>query len=452
LPYLKATFFKIYSEYFTEGVADNYEVYRYVNYGRLRIIGGFRLSMNITILSLIFPPETGSSRRIGELCEYLAAQGHHVHVITGFPSYPTGILYPGYRKKLLARNRLNEFQEITRVWLYTSTNRSSSLKRIVHYVTFSFMAMIGALTGKKPDVIYVVSHPYFLGLTANAIRFLRGGRIVLDVQDSWPEAPIALGYIKWPWLVRLLVWTEKKVYRSSDLILTLAPEMAEHLVARGAEARRVKVIYNWVDHERYAPMDGSDLRRRLGMDGMFVLLFAGNIGKPQGLEVVIGAAGITANTGNIRYVIIGDGAEKRSLEELVQARGLTNVIFLPSVPETEIIEYLSMADALLVHLKKAPHRMGIVPSKLQVYMACGKPILLGADGAPARIVREASCGVLFEPDHPQGLATAVQTLSTADKREREAMGSNGRDFAMRHFDLKSQCALSESLIADLMRT
>jgi colanic acid biosynthesis glycosyl transferase WcaI len=407
--------------------------------------------MNITILSLIFPPETGSARRVGELCDYFAAQGHHVHVVTGFPTYPKGILYPGYRKKLLSHNRLNEFQDITRVWLYTSTNRSSSLKRIAHYVTFSFMALFGALTGKKPDVIYIVSHPYFLGLSAKVIRFLRGGKIVLDVQDSWPEAPIALGYIKWHWLVRLLVWTEKIVYRSSDMISTLAPEMADHLVARGAEARKIKVIYNWVDHRQYAPVDGSNLRRRLGLDGMFVVLFAGNIGKPQGLEVVIGAAEITAKKNNISYLIIGDGAEKRHLEELVQARGLTNVLFLPSVPETEIIEYLSMADALLVHLKKAPHRMGIVPSKLQVYMASGKPILLGADGAPARIIREASCGVLFEPDKPQGLATAVQTLSTADKKEYESMGSNGRNFAMRHFDLESQCALSESMIADLIR-
>ncbi len=273
--------------------------------------------------------------------------------------------------------------------------------------------------------------------------------MVLDVQDSWPEAPIALGYIKWKWLVGLLVWAEKIVYRSSDLVITLSPEMAKHLVTRGAEASKVSVVYNWVDHDRYCPVDGGELRRRLGLERAFVVLFAGNIGKPQGLEVVLGAAAITRGNENIRYVIIGDGAEKRRLEELAASGELSNVLFLAAVSETEIIEYLGMADALLVHLRRAPHREGVIPSKLQVYMACSKPLLLGAVGAPARIAEEASCGVVFEPDSSRGLANAALTLSAVPKAERDAMGRNARDFAMRRFDMASQCALTLSFISDL---
>jgi len=406
--------------------------------------------MNITMLSLIYPPETGSARRVGELSDYFAAQQHTVHIVTGFPTYPKGVVYPGYRKKLMSRERLSAHKEVTRVWLYTSPDRTGSIKRIIHYATFSFMALFGALAGKKPDIIYVVSHPYFLGLTAKALRFLRGGKIVLDVQDSWPEAPIALGYIRWQWLIRLLIWTEKIVYRSSELISTLSPEMAEHLVARGADAGKVRIVYNWVDHNQYAPVDGSSLPKRLSIDEVFCLLFSKNIGKPQALEVVIGAAEITARE-NICYVIIGEGAEKQSLEQNARAKGLTSVMFLPAVPEAEIIEYLSMADALLVHLNKAPHRRGILPSKIQIYMACGKPVLLGAVGAPSRIVEEASCGIIFEPDSPEGLAAAARKLATAGTEKRDAMGRNSRAFAMKYFDLKEQCAASLSLLAELGR-
>lgn len=402
--------------------------------------------MNITILSLIFPPETGSARRVGELAEYYSSKGHNVSVVTGFPTYPKGSLYPGYRKKLIAKEQPSDLLTIIRVWLFTTIHRASTVKRLFHYGSFTVTSLLGAIFGKRPDVIYVVSHPYFLVLTAKVVRFLRGGKIVLDVQDSWPEAPIALGYIRWQWLIRLLEWSEKIVYRSSDLILTLSPEMLDHLIERGAEKDKTKVIYNWVDHGKYAAKDENKLRTSLGLDGAFVLLYAGNIGKPQGLEIMIEAAELTRDYQDICYVIVGDGAEKPALEESATSKGLGNIRLLPSVSETEIVEYLSMADALLVHLKRAPHRRGVIPSKLQVYMAVGRPILLGAVGAPARIVKEASCGINFEPDDPLSMTRAVLSLYYASEKQRESMGYAGRAFAVRNFDLERQCGLSEKLM------
>ncbi len=406
--------------------------------------------MNILMLSLIFPPETGSARRVGELADFFAGKGHDVSVVTGFPTYPQGALYPGFRKNLIRREQLSEKLSVTRVWLYTTPKRFSTLRRLVHYGTFTVSSFFAMLTCKRPDVIYVVSHPYFLGLSAILLRLLRGGKIVLDVQDSWPEAPIALGYIRWQWLIRMLVSTEKYVYRAANLISTLSPEMASRLIFRGAEPEKVETVYNWVDHRRFSPVDGGALRSRLGLDGLFVVLYAGNIGKPQGLDVVISAAGIVQDSAKIHYVIIGDGAEKRTLQELARSHGVTNVSFLPAVPESEIIDYLGMADALLVHLTKAPHRSGVIPSKLQIYMAAGKPILLGAVGASARIVADASCGVVFEPGSPEGLAEAAQRVAATTPEERQALGMTGRAYAMQHFDLTAQCSRSEQLIAELI--
>lgn len=405
--------------------------------------------MNITMISLIFPPEMGSARRVGELAEHYANRGHNISVVTGFPSYPKGCLYPGYRKKLMSKEKPGKLLTVTRVWLYTTKDRASTVKRLIHYGTFTVTSFFGAVFGKRPDVIYVVAYPFFLALTATCIRFFRGGRIVLDVQDSWPEAPIALSYIKQRWLVRFLEWTEKLAYRLSDMIVTLAPEMAAHLKNRGADERKTKFIYNWVDHRRYKATDGSGLKRKLGLDGAFVVLYAGNIGKPQGLDVVVKTALMTKDYEDVRYVIVGEGAEKERLAELTASKGLSNVLFLPAVPEIEIVEYLGMADALLVHLKRAPHRWGIIPSKLQIYMACGKPVLLGAEGASARILSEAGCGVVFEPDNPESMANAVLSLFFCSEKDRKAMGISGRDFAIRHFDLETQCSLSEGMIAAL---
>jgi colanic acid biosynthesis glycosyl transferase WcaI len=407
--------------------------------------------MNITILSLIFPPETGSARRVGELAEHYAHQGHNVTAVTGFPTYPKGTLYPGHSKKLLLRERLRERLVLTRVWLYTTPRRESTIRRLLHYATFTITSFFGACVSNKPDVIYVVSHPFFLGLTAMLIRLFRGGKVVLDVQDSWPEAPIALGVIRQRRLVGFLVWLEQVVYSGADAIITLSPEMAENLVNRGADAAKLRVVYNWVNLQRYAPMEDSALRRRLGLEGEFVILYAGNIGKPQGLDTVIEAARMTANDAAVRYVIIGDGAEKENLRLLANSYGLTNVLLLPSVSEEEVVTYLGMADALLVHLTSMPHRRGVVPSKVQIYMGIGKPLLLGAVGAPARLVTDAGCGVVFEPDNPQELARAVLRIKAATEPERREMGQMARRYAELHFNMMTQCTRNEAVITTLVR-
>ncbi|MCD4652969.1 glycosyltransferase family 4 protein, partial [bacterium] len=407
------------------------------------------VGMKITILSLIFPPETGSARRVGELVDSFAEKGHDVTVITGFPSYPEGKIYHGYNKTLLKKEKFENGVTLIRVWLYTTTQRYKMFKRLLHYISFTVSCLLGSMYSEKPDIIYVVSHPYFLGFSAKLIKILRGGKIVLDVQDSWPEAPIALGYVPWKWLAKFLEYTEKMVYSIADLVLTLSPEMSQHLIKRGASSEKIEVVYNWVDHSQYAPLNTSDLRKKINLVNSFLLVYAGNIGKPQGLDVVLNAAEITRKNKIIKYIIVGDGAEKNKLQKKANNKKLDNVVFLPRVSESEVVEYLSMADALLVHLNRAPHRFGTVPSKLQVYMASGRPILLGAIGAPFRLIKEAECGLCFEPDDAMDLSVAIKKLMGLSISERESMGKSGRLYAMQNFDMENQCSRTEKLISEL---
>jgi colanic acid biosynthesis glycosyl transferase WcaI len=406
--------------------------------------------MNISIITLVFPPETGSARRIGELSLFLAQQGHHVSVITGYPSYPMGTVYEGYRKRILHKSRWKDAVDLYRMYLYTSSKRQMFTHRMLHYLSFTVSAAIGGLFTATPDIVYVVSPPYFLGLAGWIIARLRKSHIAFDVQDFWPEAPIALGYIKNPLAIRISLAIEKFIYSQSDIIFAVSDIMKQKIVKRGVNEKKVLPIYNWVDLKTSESDSRDSQRKRLHLEQKFIVLFAGNIGQAQGLEIVIDAANLLRNQPDISFVILGDGMERSRLQQKSRNLALNNVIFLDPVQESMVPSYLGMADVLLVSLAPAKHREAAIPSKLQVYMANGKPVLASVAGATAKLISSAGCGIVVPPKNPNNLAKGVLTFKALEPAALSKLGSAGRMFAEAHFDKDKQCAFIEQYLARLV--
>jgi len=391
------------------------------------------MATRILLLTQWFDPEPTFKGLV--FARELVAQGFEVEVITGFPNYPGGKLYPGYRVKLIQREVIDGVR-VTRVPLYPSHGQGG-LGRILNYVSFAATSLLYGLFGaRKPDVIYAYHPPLTVGMSAALIRMFRRVPVVYDIQDMWPDTLRATGMFSNERALRLVSRVCDWVYRRSDQIVVLSPGFKRLLVERGVPASKIEVIYNWCAEEMVctgevvAPAGFPDASR-------FRLLFAGNIGKAQALDAVVEAAAILKQQApDVALVCLGGGVDAPRLIALVNERELSNVTFLPGVPMAEVGPYLASADALLVHLKKDPLFTITIPSKTQAYMAAGKPILMAVEGDAAQLIREADCGVVAEPENAQSLVDACMALAALSAQEREQMGARAASFYQRELSLK----------------
>lgn len=365
----------------------------------------------------------------------LVSQGFEVEVVTGFPNYPGGKIYSGYKIKPLQREVIDGVQ-ITRVPLYPSHGQSG-LGRVLNYISFAATLLTYSLfRAKKPDVIYAYHPPLTVGIAAALVRFFRRVPVVYDIQDMWPDTLKATGMFSNEKLLNVVSRVCDWVYSNVDQVVVLSPGFKRLLIERGVPSQKIDVIYNWCAEDMMRATSSVPPANFPGAS-KFRILFAGNMGKAQSLETVITAAQLLKEQASqVSFVFLGGGVEVSRLEALARDKGLDNVVFLPAVPMQEVGAYLSSADALLVHLKKDPLFTITIPSKTQAYMAAGKPILMAVDGDAADLVRGAGCGVVSESDNPQALADAVFSLLRMTVPEREQMAENGRVFYQKELSLR----------------
>lgn len=385
--------------------------------------------MRILLLTQLFQPEPAFKGL--PFAKGLAAMGHHLEVVTGFPNYPQGRLYPGYRVRMTQRESIDGIS-ILRLPVFPSHDESA-LRRTASYLTFgASAALLAPLQITPPDVIYVYNL-ITLGLASRLARWLHGCRIVLDVQDIWPESVSSAGMIKNRWLLRPLgQWCDWE-YRRVDHLTVLSPGFKHRLVDRGVSEGQVDVIYNWCDETK--PNMDEEERRRLrkahGFEGRINILFAGNIGKAQALEVALAAAvALRHRQPRVLFTFLGDGLDVERLKAL--AHGMENVQFLPRCGRPEAMRLISIADAMLVHIKDDPLFAITIPSKTQACMYAGKPILMGVRGDAADLIRKSAAGIVFQPENADSLVAAVEALIKMPDSERVAMGIRGRTYYDEH--------------------
>ena len=385
----------------------------------------------VLILTQWFDPEPTFKGLV--FARELVRLGFEVDVITGFPNYPGGRLYPGYKMRWVQKEVL-EGVNVVRVPLYPSHDKGAK-GRVLNYISFAASSFLyGLLFARKFDVIYAYHPPLTVGVTAVLLKLLRRARVVYDIQDMWPDTLRATGMFSNERALRIVAAACDWIYKRVDHIVVLSPGFKRLLVERRVPDSKIEVIYNWCDEQSMSVREATP-PPAFPVSG-FRVLFAGNMGKAQALPAVIEAAEILASEGiDASFVFLGGGVEVDNLKSLAAGKKLANVTFLPPVPMSEVGAYLSSADALLVHLKKDPLFSITIPSKTQAYMSAGKPIIMGVDGDAADLVLDAQCGQVAEPENARSLAEAVKALMLSTKDQQHAMAQRGRSYYLERLSL-----------------
>lgn len=391
------------------------------------------MAVRVLLLTQWFDPEPTFKGLV--FAKELVRQGFEVEVVTGFPNYPGGKVYPGYRIKTLQRELIDGVH-VTRVPLYPNHDQSA-IKRVLNYASFAASALVyGLFVAKRADVIYAYHPPLTVGITASLIRLLRRIPVVYDIQDMWPDTLRATGMLNNPRALGVVAAVCRWVYRRVDHIAVLSPGFKRLLVQRGVPEVKVDVIYNWADEAALAAPTGQLPAAFPGPD-RFRIVFAGNMGKAQALGAVLDAAAVLQARGSrVSFVMLGGGVEVGPLKAQAAQRQLGNVIFLPAVPMAEVGAYLNAAEALLVHLRKDPLFEITIPSKTQAYMAVGKPLLMAVNGDAADLVRQSGGGVVAESENAEALAASAQALADLAPAELHAMGQKAQHYYREHLALQ----------------
>ncbi len=277
--------------------------------------------MRVLLLTQWFDPEPTFKGLV--FARELVRQGFDVEVVTGFPNYPGGKLYPGYKIRPIQREMIDGVR-VTRVPLYPSHSQSG-VGRVLNYISFAAAAFVYGLFGaKRPDVIYAYHPPVTVGIAASLIRLFRRVPVVYDIQDMWPDTLRASGMLLNPRLLAIVGWICKVVYRAVDHIVVLSPGFKQLLIERGVPERKMDVIYNWCDEASMGNPTG-DIPDDFPGSERFTIVFAGNMGKAQALDAVLDAAKIVQNkTGRICFVFIGGGVEVDGVKKCGISSGSTD--------------------------------------------------------------------------------------------------------------------------------
>lgn len=391
------------------------------------------MAVRVLLLTQWFDPEPTFKGLV--FARELVNRGFEVEVVTGFPNYPGGRIYPGFSMRLIKKEVIDGVR-VTRLPLYPSHGQSG-VGRVANYMSFAATSLLYGLFGaKRPDVIYAYHPPLTVGIAAVFIRFFRRVPVVYDIQDMWPDTLRATGMFSNEAALNVVSKVCNWVYRHVDQLVVLSPGFKRLLIEREVPEKKIEVIYNWCAEDQITAAT-YEIPDGFPNDSRFRVLFAGNIGKAQALDSVLDAAKILQLRGKTMvFVFLGGGVEVKRLEQRVNDEGLNNVVFLPAVSMAQVGNYLSSADALLVHLKKDPLFTITIPSKTQAYMAVGKPLLMGVDGDAADLVAHSGCGHIAQSQNPEALVEAVEKLMNATPAELNTMSEKGRDFYRANLSLR----------------
>jgi glycosyltransferase involved in cell wall biosynthesis len=404
------------------------------------------------MLTQFYWPEIRTApMNLAALAEDLQDRGNDVTVITGFPNHPFGRIYEGYRIKLWQWDNVRGVK-VLRLPLFPD-HSLSLIQRAVNYSSFALSAtLMGSFLTRrlKADVIFVYLPPLTIGIPAAFLSSLHHAPIVYWMTDLWPENLIAAGVQLKPFIYNFIRHIENWVYSQGKVICLNSPGLIDNLMDKGVNRKKIDVVPDWADENIFFPTKyDEELARQFGLSGKFNVIYGGNLGKVQGLEVVVEAAQSLQDLEDVQFVFIGDGTESEKLKKMVFECTLRNVIFIPRQPPEQIRRFFALADVLLVHLKREPVFEMQIPSKIIAYLACGRPILCAVHGVAAKIVQDASAGVSCPSEDSLALSTQVRYLYEMPCSELEKMGQNGRQVYLAKYTRKIQVSRVESILKEV---
>jgi len=404
--------------------------------------------MKIGILSQWYDPEPGPAAIPGVLAREFAAAGHEVHVLTGFPNYPTGRLYAGFRQRLRSTTT-SDGVTVTRVPLWTSHD-SSALGRVLNYASFALSATVaGARTISRCDVVWVYNSPVTVALPL--LVHTRGGRIpyFLHVQDLWPDSLIEsgmfpggrIGRVAIAAIRRLVALTERRARR----VGVISPSVVDLVLERNPRMRREGLEYvpNPTDEALFTP---QAVRTRTAGEPLTVM-YTGAVGEVQGLEGVIRA--VAASDSDVRLLLVGDGIALPRLRALVDDLATDRVEFLGRVPKEQVPELMARADVHLVSLATSEFLAHTTPSKIASLLASAVPVLGVIAGDGARLIDDSGAGVTAAPGDDASLRRALDGLGSLSSEELHSRGEAGRRYYDRHLSARTAAS---TIVSSLLTT
>jgi colanic acid biosynthesis glycosyl transferase WcaI len=385
--------------------------------------------MKLLILCPHFAPDVAPTGEVmTSIAAALADRGHELHIVTSLPWYREHRVEPGWGGRLWRTERTS-WGRITRLHPFP-TDKTNIPARAVAFAGFTGLATIAGLVARgRPDAVMVMSPPLPLGVAGWLAAASRRAPFVFNIQDVFPDVAVELGAITNPRVIAAASWLERFLYRRSDAVTVLSEDLRDNVARklRGHRPDRVEVIPNFVDTVRIAPAERENsYRAEYGLGGRTVVMYAGNVGLSQSLDLVVEAARRHRGRDDLVFVINGGGS---ALEDLRRdASDLENLRFVPMQPRERLPEVLAAADLHLVPLRTGLARSS-VPSKLYSILAAGRPVLASVDAGTevAMTIERAGAGVSVPPEDPDAFCGALDDL-LADPDRREAMGGSGRRF------------------------
>jgi len=401
--------------------------------------------MRLAYLSHYFPPETNApAARVHELSRALVRLGHEVHVVTGQPNHPRGIIFPGYRAAEYRREHVDGIV-VHRVPTLPAANRGILLRGLGYAAVPTAQVALGLAFFKKlppVDLVLATSPQIFTGLAGLALARLRRVPFVLEVRDLWPESIVSVGAMRagHP-VIRGLEQLEHLLYRSAAGIVSVTDSFVAHFVAHGVPAERIAVVKNGADLDLFDPdTPPTPLRARLGIPAdALLVMFCGTIGMAHDVGLLARAAAILPADLPAHFVIVGDGAGREALAAEITALGVGDrVHLLPAVPRQAVPGLLASADLSAIVLRDSPTFAGVLPSKIFEAMAMRTPILLGVRGEARALVEKAGAGLFFTPGDPRELVATLRAFAMLGAPGLLAMGDAARSHALTHHDRTRQ--------------
>ncbi|KAA0232968.1 MAG: D-inositol-3-phosphate glycosyltransferase [Acidimicrobiales bacterium] len=407
--------------------------------------------MNIVVICPHFAPDLAPTGEVmTRIVEELAARGHRLHVVTSLPWYERHRIEPGWEGSVVRHDEV-PWGVISRVHPFP-TDKTNIPARAAAFGGFTALTtFVALLTRLSPDVVLAMSPPLTLGVAGWLAARRHRVPFVFNIQDVFPDVAVELGAITDRRVISFARWLERFTYFRADAVTVLSDDLRENVAAKLAGDRpdRVVVIPNFVDTDRIAPgSPDNDYRGEFDLSGKRVVMYAGNVGMSQSLDLMLEAAATFTDDPDIRFVINGSGAARPGLIE--RARGLENVVFVGMQPRERLSQVLAAADIHVVPLKTGLARSS-VPSKLYSILAAGRPVVASVDAGTevARVVDGAGAGVCVPPEDAEAFTKALAVL-LQDDQQRAAMGRRGRSFvegwaspaavARRYEDLFAQVA------------
>jgi glycosyltransferase involved in cell wall biosynthesis len=405
--------------------------------------------VKILFLTDNFAPESNAPAiRTHEHTRSWVKMGHEVTVITCVPNFPAGVVFEGYRNRLFQREEIDGVHVI-RVWTYITRNEGF-LKRTLDYVSYMLSAIIASLFVARPDVVIATSPQFFTAIGGWVVSCLKWRPFVFELRDLWPETVLAVGAMQGNAILDALEGLAHFLYRRANLIIPVTQTFAERLVELGIPKERIEVVTNGIDPDDICiERSQREVRETYGIpQDAFSVGYIGTLGMCHGLSTLLEGAQTLLGDDRFHFVVMGDGADRDELIEILERDELSNVTLIDRQPRLEALAMLNSIDASLVMLRSSPVFETVIPSKIFEAMALQKPILLGVRGEAYRIVvEETGSGLAFPPEDSAGMVARIKELRESPELQR-ALGQRGQRAVRERY---RRTVLAEKLIGFVER-